>query len=263
MVAIQKIYDELKSIRTYLIKIGSDRRNKGECLVRKVEEAKIVYLQLQTVITHFDKDLNLYTEEEVEQFKKSVAAVNKVYHEILSFVKEKSTDFLKMAFDLKVACNLLPIMNGKEDVTLQLLDAIELYDTMLDTNNKTNLINFVLKTRLSPSAKIRLNRTYNSVQALVTDMKIHLLTRKSDTALQTKLMRTIQGNKSIEDFGKEIEDLFVNLTISQANGDDDNFKVLKPVNERIAIKQFSDGLRDSKLSTIINSSKFYQFKRLY
>ncbi|KAJ3659967.1 hypothetical protein Zmor_011628 [Zophobas morio] len=128
-----------------------------------------------------------------------------------------------MAFDLKTAVSLLPVMNDDEAVTMQLIDAIELYDTMLESTGKPSLINFVLKTRLSVGAKLRLKSNYDSVALLISDMKTHLITRKSDTALQTKLMRATQGNKSVSDFGKEIEEIFVNLTISQANGENWRF----------------------------------------
>ena len=164
-------------------------------------------------------------------------------------------------FDLKTAANLLPIMNDDEIVTLQLIDAIELYESMLkDESNKIHLINFVLKTRLSYGAKLRMDTNYSTVGDMITDMKKHLLTKKSDTALQTRLQNVRQNNRSISEFGVEVERLFTDLTISQADGNSDNFKVLKPINEKNAIKRFSDGLRDRRLSTIITARNFTSLK---
>ncbi|CAG9761338.1 unnamed protein product [Ceutorhynchus assimilis] len=160
------------------------------------------------------------------------------------------------SFDLKTAVSLLPILDDTEETTNKLVDAIELYESMLKAEDKPALIKFVLKTRLTSSAKLRLNDSYNSVADLLVDIKRHLLTIQSDTALQSKLFRAKQGQKSIESFGKELESLFVNLTISQANGDNDSFTILKPINEKIAIKRFSDGLRDQRLSTIIAARNF-------
>lgn len=56
-------------------------------------------------------------------------------------------------------------------------------------------------------------------------MKKHLIQKKSAVALQSHLSRTKKGNRSIESFGTVIEDLFVNLTFAQADGDG-----LPPVN---------------------------------
>lgn len=165
-----------------------------------------------------------------------------------------------MAFDLKIACNLLPVINADEATILQLTDAIELYNSMLNDASKQNLINFVLKTRLSQNAKLRLNTSYETVEALVKDIKDHLLSKKSSTALQSKLSRAVQGNRSINEFGNYIENLFVNLTISQADGDNNAFKVLKSVNEKTAIKQFADGLRNQRLNTIIAARNFNSLK---
>lgn len=38
--------------------------------------------------------------------------------------------------------------------------------------------------------------------------------------------------RSIEDYGKEIERLFDELTISQADGDTNKFEILRPLNEK-------------------------------
>lgn len=61
---------------------------------------------------------------------------------------------------------------------------------------------------------------------------------------------------SISDFGKEITELFVNLTIAQTDGKTENYNVLKLINEKQAIKQFSDGLRNRRLSTLIAARNF-------
>lgn len=154
-------------------------------------------------------------------------------------------------FELKTAVSLLPIMTDDENVIKQLISNIEMYESMIDDNSKKLLIQFVLKSKLSESAKLRMSSNYSSVTELITDMRNILLPKKSDTAIQSQLQCIRQDNKSIEEFGKQIEQLFVDLTISQANGNSSSYKILKPINERIAIKRFSDGLRNSRLSTII------------
>lgn len=160
------------------------------------------------------------------------------------------------SFDIKVASNLLPVLNDSEENTKKLIEAAEFYNSTLKNEDKPQLINFILKTRLSGNAKLRLNNTYNSLESLNTDIKTYLLTRKSPTALQAQLFSIRQNNRSIEAFGKELEDLFVDLTIAQANDDPDSFNILRPINEKSAIKRFANGLRNQRLSTIISSRNF-------
>ncbi|XP_028156345.1 uncharacterized protein LOC114349945 [Ostrinia furnacalis] len=160
-------------------------------------------------------------------------------------------------FDLKTALALLPIMTTQENITLQLIDSIQLYSGMLNDEGRKQLIDFVLKTRLSSSAKLRLKSSYTSIHDLIKDMRMHLLQKKSAIAIQSQLHCASQGRRSIDKFGSELEQLFVNLTIAQADGDDKKFDVLRPLNEKIAIKRFADGLSDSRLSTIIASRQFH------
>ena len=59
-------------------------------------------------------------------------------------------------------------MTNDEVSIKQLIDNIEYYDSLLkDTACKQNLINFVLKSRLSQEAKIKLNAKYDTVNGLI------------------------------------------------------------------------------------------------
>lgn len=256
-VDLENLLVALKDIKTYLVKIGPERRNTGTILGKKVEEAKETYKTLDNIIGKF-KELK---EPEVSLAKNLCSQIRSTYKDILKFLEEKAeTESTMAAFDIKTAVSLLPVMNGSEEVTNQLIDAIQLYESMLDENGKRALVQFVLKTRLSHSAKIRLESNYNSVNLLVQAMKTHLLTQKSDTALQLKLMQSKQGGRSVEKFGKELEELFVDLTIAQAKGDNNSYAVLKPLNEKLAIKRFSDGLNNDKISTIVAARNFTYLK---
>lgn len=185
--------------------------------------------------------------------------IKETYKAIVRLVVAPQTPIMAQ-FDLKTAISLLPVVDDSEEKILQLIDPIELYEQMLDPSGISALIKFVLKTRLSSTAKLRLNSNYNDVAALVTAMKTHLLRTKTDTALQVQLLRAKQGMKSIEEFGKELEKLFVDLTISKANGNNDAYKILKPINEKNAIKRFADGLHDQRISTIITARNFSSLK---
>ncbi|KAF9809386.1 hypothetical protein SFRURICE_003483, partial [Spodoptera frugiperda] len=62
------------------------------------------------------------------------------------------------------------------------------------------------------------------------------------------------------DYGKEITEMFVELTIAQSSGNSDCYNILKPLNEKYAIKKFADGLRNRRLSTVITSRNYSSLK---
>lgn len=246
---IQEYYNNLLEIRQYLIKFGI-RRLKSETAIRKYEVAKEVYKKYNQYIESIEtsvEDLDIALE------------IDKLFDGITNLMKEPIMS-TKPVFDLKTAVSLLPVMDDTENVTLQLIDAIELYTTMIAKESNENLINFVLKTRLSRNAKLRLNNTYSNVEEMVSEMRKHLLTSKSETALQRKLLDCYQGNKSIDKFGSELEQLFVDLTISQAKGKSDAFSILKSINEKQAIHKFADGLQNDRLKTVIAARNYDSLK---
>lgn len=156
-------------------------------------------------------------------------------------------------FDLKTATSLLPIMNGTDKVTQELIDAIDLYDALLDGPGKVLLTSFVLKRCVSASAKLRLKSNYINNQLLLADIRKNFLPAKSIAVLSNKLNSARQGDKSIDDFGKSIEELLVNLTISQAADNKEHIPILQEINEKLAINAFASGLHNSEIRTIIKA----------
>lgn len=165
------------------------------------------------------------------------------------------------SFELKTALHLLPVISDDETSVKQLIDNIQCYNSLLTKPEcKKNLIKFILKSRLSQSAKLRLKDDYTSVEALIRDMQIELLPKKGAAAIQNKLQKTRQNDMPIVDYGKLITELFVDLTISQADGNTECYNILKPINEKQAIKQFSDGLRNRRINTIISARNYSSLK---
>ncbi|KAH9638577.1 hypothetical protein HF086_000978 [Spodoptera exigua] len=197
-----------------------------------------------------DKD----TEKNINELSKEFL---KLYEEV-----KKLCEVVEMeTFSLKTALGLLPLMTDDETVTQQLIDNIEYYgSTLSEAACKVKLINFVLKSRLSQAGKLKLNESYSTIGELIQDMKCKLLAQKSANSIQTKLQQLRQNDKTINDYGQELSQLFVDLTISQSKGDANSYKVLKPLNEKMAIKRFADGLRNRRLSTIIASRNFDSLK---
>lgn len=261
---------KIRDYLTQLIKLQEDIRKLGpkrriEALgLKKFLEVKTLYIEVEKYIGQFSSRLER-SEVSVEDSKvvQSIyLQIKDTYNKILTYyeVEKEQKMAPKDNFDLKTAVSLLPTMDGSEAITNKLIDGIELYSEMIEDSDAQLLIKFVLKTRLTQSAKLRLSSTYVNVEQMINDMRKHLLTKKSDTALQKKLMTAKQGNRSIEQFGQELEELFVNLTISQANGNTASYDVLKPLNEKLAINRFAQGLRSEKLNTIIAARAYSSLK---
>ncbi|KAH9633129.1 hypothetical protein HF086_014453 [Spodoptera exigua] len=261
---------ELKKIKVYLIKIGPARRE-GTISKVKFSEAQELYDRFSNYLITVESDLKSgkIKGQDISLVETAVERINVLYNDIVKLcnveelivLSKPETKMSTITFDLKTALNLLPVLTNEETVTKQLIDNIEYYDSILSTPEcKQNLIKFVLKSRLSQAAKLKLKTTYSSVSSLVQDMRSELLPKKAATAIQTKLQKIRQHEKSISNYGEEINELFVDLTISQANGDTKCYEILKPINEKLAIKQFADGLRNRKLSTIISARNYDSLK---
>ncbi|KAK9752544.1 Retrotransposon gag protein [Popillia japonica] len=123
----------------------------------------------------------------------------------------------------------------------------------IKADDKKHLINFVLKTRTSENAQIRLNKSYDSVDELIKDIRNNFVARKSATTISTQLHQIKQQNKTLSEFGQEIEQLLSDLTLAQADGNENLLNYLRPVNEKIAINSFSNGVRSQELRTILKS----------
>lgn len=256
---LEEYYDSLLEIRTYLVKIGP-RRRQGSICSKKYNEANIILQSFDTELLVIGSNLGKFSETELSLINKFTDQIKRLFEEIKFLCSSTKVIDNMESFSLKTAVALLPIMNDTENVTKQLISAIELYSSLLNDESKPILINFILKTRLSENAKLRLNQNYGTVQLLVDDMKKYLISKKSFTALQEQLMRCRQDQRDIEDYGKEIEHLFVNLTISQADGDTTKYDVLKPLNEKMAIKRFATGLQNKHISTIISAKNYDSLK---
>ncbi|KAK9879224.1 hypothetical protein WA026_004070 [Henosepilachna vigintioctopunctata] len=147
-------------------------------------------------------------------------------------------------------------MTGDEERTKSIIDGIELYDSVLDESGRKFLTNFVLKSRLTENAKIRLRQTYDSNELLIADLRKNFIEKQSIPTISSLLHNATQSGTSIESFGKKIEDLMVNLTISEADGNMEVAKTLRHVNERIAIHTFASGLENIDLRTIVKARNY-------
>nr|XP_026498878.1 uncharacterized protein LOC113402780 [Vanessa tameamea] len=258
-----KCLDELKLIRKYLIKKGK-LRYQGNVIKNKLAETEKIFEKSSNII-------QCITSKEIKPksltFIASISDEIKLYYsQIINLCSKPachmsssdsdssetcSNPELKMEFDLKTACSLIPVMNNNENSIKGIIDSIEMYSDMLSSSGQKLLITFVLKSRLSQNAKLRMLPEYSSTKDLIKDLKNKLLVKKSPTAIQSRLQTVSQGYRTIEQFGTAIENLFADLTIAQADGDAEKYEIAarnyKHLNEAI------QAAKDEELSAASSS----------
>lgn len=274
---LENICAKLEKIQIELRKLGSDRRDKyRENTLSKLVLAEQYYDEFTQLIKLASEQENNPNFLSVRIKESLTDKILLLYEKIKSYTqnKEVSTSLpetrsesevystTKMeTFDFKTAATLVPVMDDKDETIEKIIDGIEMYDSFLKSKDcKNHLITFVLKTRLTRNAKLKLKSSYVTCSDLIHDIKQYLLPKKSAISLITQLNNISQEGLSISQFGEKVEDLFVNLTISQANSNEKANEILRPINEQLAIKKFADGLRNRRLSTIIAARNYANLK---
>lgn len=259
------LYEDLTVCRRNLQKDPVTRRKDLEVVNRKNDYLNRVRKDFETIKAAF----RARPEEERNKHRASIQkyadAINKLLDSIGTVIQERLDDIANNVaeiqtatnmsdnFDLRTASNMLPLMDDSEKITKQLIDAITLYDSFLNNAGKKLLTNYVLKARLSQGAKLRLQETYDTNDDLVAAIKRHCLVPKSAAAVSAKLNSARQGGRSIEQFGKSIEEMFLDLTIAQSDGSQNSMKILQKANENLAINVFANGLNRPDLRTIVKA----------
>lgn len=253
-----ELYEELLQIRKYLIKKGQSRY-KGSVSSDKLQEAEILLNKSKTLFFSLS---DISKESEIELINATYKKICALFQEISKLCNVSSVELKSetMEFDMKTACMLIPILDDKENTTKRLIDAVEMYADMLSDVGQQLLIKFILKGRLSENAKLRVADTYSTISDMIKDFRNKLLIKKSFTAVQNQIQSLNQGYRTIEEYGSELERLLTDLNISQAEGDTAKCAILKPINEKMAVKKFTDGLKSERLSTIIAARNYIFLK---
>lgn len=200
---LQRVHQELERLYTNLIKDNQERRFTPEVIARKSEACDVLKQRLVNAYQVFTESKPKYTKL-VEIVTKVVNSANKLHGDIRKILNERlrqvteidvdlsiDVNINKMAekFCLKTAGSLLPVMDDSENVTIQLIDAIEMYEKMLNEEGKSFLIMFVLKSCVSCTE-------------LVSDLKKHFITKKSAIAISMKLHNLKQGSQTLDQYGR-------------------------------------------------------------
>lgn len=202
------LYRNLKDIRTYLVKIGPERR-KGNELNKKLDEANTIYKQLPNIIDIINKQ---YENDEIDRseitiIKELSEEIRNLHQEILNF-KSSSELASKMSMSavdfFNLASKLVPIQfDGNQNQIVTFLDAIELLKANC-AQHEPNAVAFV-KTRLSGKAR-DLITSENTLEGIIATLKKGLRFENSQV-IASKLHNLKQNTKDSAQYASEIESL--------------------------------------------------------
>lgn len=251
MDTLQQIYDNLDNIRIDLRKLGQKRPERPEYVRKK-------YFHAVQLFTKYEIIYNTFSKEQLLQNHVTSEKIKELFEIITTYVDSDLLLTVNMAqtimFDIKGATSVIPILTKPvQNEVENLINCIELYFECIDKTLEKNLISFILKTRLNKTTRVTLNDKYDTIGELIDDIKKYLLPKKNSNTIQVKINSLKQDNYSITQYGNKLEELFAELTISQANNDSQTINVLKPINDKMAISTFANGLKDRHLSTIISA----------
>lgn len=169
MANLVSLLEELRVIRVSVVKLGKERQTvQGRNKLLLAQDVKCKFDLLvadicEKEVAAGDLDVALKTAEGFEC----------LFLEIQRLVKSDTVS--KMAdFDLKTALSLLPVVDVDENQINQLIDWLQFYSGTLKEKDQTVLINFVVKTRLSSKAKLKIKNEYATVSDLIGDIRKYL-----------------------------------------------------------------------------------------
>lgn len=243
---------ETTRLLTNLHKDPVGRREDTKVTNRKLLQFNDIVKKRDSLIQTFNQSRQ--NSDKVQLVKQILKNINRQLNEIKFIIDSRiNVGIMGEKFDIKTASSLIPVMDGSESKTKRIIQAIEFYSELLDDAGKKLLIKYVLKTCISEFAIIRLEDDYATVAELIKDLKCNCLTPKQASVLFGQLYTSNQGNKSIDDYGRDLEALMVELTLSQSKGDVNTQKILRPINESIVTQIFIEGLQSQELKTILKA----------
>ena len=128
---IENLREELIKLKARVTKNNNERRQDRRVREDKLKQVREKETQIREAekIACSEKD-RTYIEQIIKRCKETIVDLRLVSENRLSKFDNK------MEFDLKPAGNLIPLMDGKDSITLTMLDGIKFYSDMLKPESK-------------------------------------------------------------------------------------------------------------------------------
>lgn len=246
-------------------KKSPNRVNTKEFIKLKKEEVndlKIKFVKILDVLKE-----NKFTEIEIIDLKKIkkkfednlnflIELLNKVdENENISNIDEINTaenQKLDMAnFNLVEAFKIIPDFAGNHADLNKFLGLTELYYESIKIDDRTKLINFILKAKINDRVRNRIGKIEETFTALKNSLVENFKNARTTISVQTELFNKKQGNKSVKQYVTQIEDLLASLNGMQINEQgEQSAAVIEKLNNQTALHAFTNGLNEPLKTTI-------------
>lgn len=199
MEKLNDIKAELQKILSNFIKSKS-RGYTDKTLQEKAEKVSNLIAEAQECISA------PATAEIVLQYRAVYTQIKEISEAIYRHIDCQRQSNNNMAFDMKEATALVQYYDGKHEETEAFIEAIELLDELTAPEHKNTMIKFI-KTRIRGKARDTISSETTTVAQLKAKLKEKFSTKLSSDAILAKLKACKQGNRKLEDFTEQIENL--------------------------------------------------------
>lgn len=225
--------------------------------VNELKEIKSKFIEKYVVLLENDAKLACKLKE---QFDEVYRTLDKIIEEkIVKTLEKESRTIKNMAtFDITVTLKVVPEFQGDPKNLNNFLNLVEfLHDDLKDNTEKTKLIKFVLKTRLSEKVKNKLSAsdTPTDLVTLKSSLQGIFKVNKTPLKIQSELAKAVQGSRPIKDFAEHVENLVAQLNALQiAEQGEAHRGIISKLNDQIGLNAFKNGLQEGIKSTVFAST---------
>lgn len=159
-------------------------------------------------------------------------------------------------FDFNIGLKLDELHSSKASDIKSFLALIKCYHATLSTAGKAALVSFVVAAKIKGEAKTRLGTSaYTTLEQLETAIYRNVLAKETHEELTRRLNKAQQGKRSIQDYGRYLEDLSTRLAacmVRDAPTLDRN--TVEITCKKMAVTQFQNGC-DENIKLVLAAAR--------
>lgn len=248
---LNEIEEELKKILVNFNK-NKSRQYTNKTLQEKKETVEFLLNEAKALVT-------VPTDAEtIKNIKDTYCRIRNTADsiQILIDTQIKEINNTRMAsFDIKTATALLKPYDGNHEETEAFIESLELLDELTPADQKSTMIKFI-KTRVSGKARYVITDEMTSVSLIKAKLRQKFTTKISSEAVLAQLKACRQGNKTLEDYALQMENLTRQLTKAYIHEDIATGEAAEKLAEKAAVHTFAKNISNPETSLILRAGNF-------
>lgn len=229
--------------RPYSEKTLQEKEEKTKQLLSEAKDCVSVPTDVETVLKY--KTVYLEIKQLVDNILGQIAA-------------QRRND--TMTFDLKSATALVQNFSGNYEDAEAFIEALELLNEMTPAEHKDVMVKFI-KTRITGKAKQALPSNVTTVEQIIAKIK-EKFSAKPSKVLLAKLKTCKQGNRKLEDFTNQLEELTRQLSKAFVAEKLATSATADKLAENFAIDSLIDNIANPDTQIVLKSSELQTLSEL-